>query len=47
VKTIGRYSLPESYAQDITELSKLIERYKFKEAQNLYTTLVHKLESEE
>ena len=39
MKTIGRYHLPEEYPDVIAELSQLIKRYKFKEAQNVFDKL--------
>ena len=42
LEEIARHTLPEEYAGDVAELTKLIKRYKFKEAKEVFDRLTGK-----
>ena len=44
MKEISVYSWPEEYSADIERLSKLLGRYKFRDAQEIVAQILAKLE---
>jgi len=47
MEQIAEFTLSEEYAQSVTRLGSLIERYKFKEAQEILESMIAKLKGEE
>ncbi len=45
MEEISGFSWPDEYEQDVVELDRLIGKYKFKDAQPIYESIVKKLKS--
>jgi hypothetical protein len=44
VKEIAGYTWPDEYVQGLKDLSRYVEKYKFKEGQELLSQIIERLE---
>ena len=46
IAEISKYTWPEEFSQEIVELDRLISKYKFRDAQTVFNSLIEKLKSD-